>query len=469
MKFASIESAIRDRMAVKDLHNDVTHEFLRRVKLVHEGFSGKIPWEEVSDITESDLLRLESLPQPDKATEKSLLNKLAVIKLNGGLGTSMGLTRAKSIIPVKENISFLEVMVKRIHHLRSKYDVALPLIFMNSFNTREDTLAVSGVASMNKEMGLDLPSDFLQNMIPRINKETLLPAGSGDDAGDWCPPGHGDIYLAMKITGILDHLLSLGYTTAFISNSDNLAADVNTAILSAFISQNLDFAMEITPKTLADVKGGVLIRHTHKDLTRVELLEAAQVDDDHLGDFKDIKRFSYFNTNNLWINLESLREKLNNATGLPLPVILNPKEVNGEEILQLETAMGSAIGQFQRSKGIIIPRNRFAPVKNCADLLVRRSDAYILNRKEGSMTPAGTEEIVVDLDDNYKKIEDFDRLIKVVPSLKECRSLRVEGSVIFDTAISISGDVKISNKSGEPIRISSIRKDSLSDETVTLG
>ncbi|RME66438.1 MAG: hypothetical protein D6790_00170, partial [Caldilineae bacterium] len=39
------------------------------------------------------------------------LGRLVVLKLNGGLGTSMGLTEPKSLLPVKNGLSFLDITV----------------------------------------------------------------------------------------------------------------------------------------------------------------------------------------------------------------------------------------------------------------------------------------------------------------------------------------------------------------------
>lgn len=466
MEFAQIETAIRDRMEAKRIHEDVIKEYVRRVRLVSEGYSGKIPWQEIKDPRPGDLMELGDLKAP-KDPQK-YLKHLVVIKLNGGLGTSMGLTRAKSVIPVKGDLTFLEVMLQQIQSLRDRFKIDLPLIFMNSFNTREDTLEVAGIADVNKNTGKNLPPDFLQNMVPRIKKSDLLPPGDGNDPSQWCPPGHGDIYLSMKITGLLDQLIEIGYTTAFISNADNLAADVDERILARFIDDNLDFAMEITHKTLADIKGGVLIRHEKNGHSRVELLEAAQVEDSHMDDFINIDRFAYFNTNNLWVNLESLRDRLNSPDGVPLSVIVNPKEVNGADVLQLETAMGAAIGHFARAKGIIIPRDRFAPVKNCSDLLVRRSDAYTLDEITGALLRATDSEVVVKLDDNYKKIEDFDRLFKEIPSIIGAKSLSVSGQVLFDRKVTIEGDVTIKNAGSDVKKISSVERDSFHNEEIIL-
>lgn len=37
-----------------------------------------------------------------------------MVKLNGGLGTTMGLNKAKSLIEVKDGLTFLDIAVKQI-------------------------------------------------------------------------------------------------------------------------------------------------------------------------------------------------------------------------------------------------------------------------------------------------------------------------------------------------------------------
>jgi UTP--glucose-1-phosphate uridylyltransferase len=184
-------------------------------------------------------------------------------------------------------------------------------------------------------------------------------------------------------------------------------------------------------------------------------------------------KFRTFSTNNLWVNLGALSALMKDKTP-SLSLIVNPKVVDGIDVLQLETAMGSAIGSFHKTKGIIIPRDRFAPVKKCEDYLIRRSDAYVLNEDFSlTMNPirkqAGLGENLVSLDDKfYKKLKPFEKLCKVTPSLLHCKSLKVEGEVEFDVHLVLKGDVVIKNTSGELRKVSAIGKSELKDETVNL-
>jgi UTP--glucose-1-phosphate uridylyltransferase len=467
MSFDPIRDRIRERMNARGIHPAATEELLRRAALVHQGFTGKIRWSEISAPAHEDLVALESIHEEARDED---LGRLVVIKLNGGLGTSMGLSKAKTLIPIKDGTTFLGLIRQQIEKQRARYRAHVPLLFMNSLATHEDTMREPGIASINDGVPGNLPVAFLQNWVPRLRADTLMPFDAKDPEEGWCPPGHGDIYLSLQTTGILEKLLANGFRVAFISNGDNLGASVDGRILSWFLSQGLDFAMEVTPKTAADLKGGALFRHRPaKGPERLGLLEIAQVENGHEPDFQDTRRFSSFNTNNLWVNLESLRDRL--ARGLELPVIVNPKTVEGTKVLQLETAMGSAIGSFERTRGLVVPRTRFAPVKTNADLLVRRSDCYVVREDDGTLVRNPARKLgepTVTLDASYKRLDDFEALFPSIPSLVDAESLVVEGKVRFDRPVRLCGKVVFRHAGDGITSLSSLGRDRFADETVTL-
>lgn len=467
MDFETIRARIQDRMAKRGIHPAAIEEYARRAALVHRGFTGKFPWAEIAAPEASDTTAFEDAREEASAKD---LAQLVVIKLNGGLGTSMGLSKAKTLMPVKDGQSFLGIIRTQIERMRRRYQAPVPLLFMNSFATHEDTLAEPGIAAINDGVAGGLPVAFLQNWVPRLRADTLLPFEAREEEEGWCPPGHGDLYLSLQTSGILDKLLAQGFRAAFISNGDNLGASVDGRVLRWFLGGALDFAMEVTPKTEADLKGGALFRHRPASgPSRLGLLEIAQVEDGHEGDFQDIRRFAHFNTNNLWIHLESLRDRL--AKGLELPVIVNPKSVEGTKVLQLETAMGAAIGSFERTRGLVVPRSRFAPVKTNADLLVRRSDCYVVREEDGTLirNPQRTlGEPVVTLDAAYKKIGDFDALFPCVPSLVAAESLTVEGAVKFDRPVRIAGKVTFRRAGPGVGAVSALGRDAFADEVVSV-
>ena len=126
------------------------------------------------------IIDYSSLPQPTEEQIKFMLNKLVVVKLNGGLGTSMGCKGPKSVIPVRNDLTFLDLTVQQIEYLNQKFDTNVPLILMNSFNTDEDTQKIIKKYSGFKVRILT----FNQSRYPRINKETLLPIAKTANTAD---------------------------------------------------------------------------------------------------------------------------------------------------------------------------------------------------------------------------------------------------------------------------------------------
>jgi UTP--glucose-1-phosphate uridylyltransferase len=438
------EEAFAAPMQREGIDERAVDAFLAMLRRFRAGETGKVPWSEIAPPNEHDIVDhagISSDPE-NAAVGASILDRLVVISLNGGLGTTMRLERAKSLIPVREGMSFLEIKARQVAALRARSGHAVPWLLMNSFRTREDSLAA--LADRGLEVG-GLPLDFLQNKIPRIDRATVAPAELDDPEERWCPPGHGDLFLALLVSGLLGRLLDRRARWAFVSNIDNLGSTVDLSILGHLERRGADFAMEVTPKSHADVKGGTLIRHRG----RLSLLEIAQVEKEHLQDFQDISIFTDFNTNSLWFRLDAL-QGLHDRGSLVLPLIVNPKTILGRDVVQLETAMGAAVGCFDHAVGIRVPRSRFAPVKATCDLLAIRSDAYTLDGELGIRSSSEREEglgpPVVVLDDRfYKGLEDFESRFPHPVSLVRARRLTVEGDVRFGRDVRVVGEVIVRN------------------------
>ena len=395
------------------------------------------------------------------------LSRLVVVKLNGGLGATMGLQGPRSLLMVKDGLRFLDIIVRHVLHLRQKMTARLPLIFMNSYSTQEATeQALAAYPQLAKGDAGSLPLTFLQNKVPKIWQETLQPVEwRQDPAKEWCPPGHGDIYLTLHMSSLLRKMLALGYEYMFVSNADNLGATVDTDILGYFAARSLPFLMEVTARTAADRKGGHLAQSPDG---RLLLREIAQCPPEEIEQFQDVDRYRLFNTNNLWIHLPSLRELLQERDGfLDMPMIVNNKPVDPSRpdsppVFQLETAVGLAISAFDGAQAIQVPRDRFLPVKRCNDLVALRSDAYRLSQKQciGLDPRRGTGPFpggapLVELDDRfYQFIEQIrERFPHGPPSLLRCNSFSVAGPYTFGASVTVEGDVTLSNHSDTPVVI----------------
>lgn len=408
--------------------------------------------EPVEDVLDQAALGVASA-EGDAALARSV-----VIKLNGGLGTSMGMTRAKSLLPVKDGLSFLDVTARQIVRLRERTGVAVPLVLMNSFRTRADSLAA--LAQYGKLSG-PLAPDFLQHKVPRISAADLAPiAWPAQPEHEWCPPGHGDLYPALHSSGLLDAMLAAGYRTAFVSNADNLGAVLDPALLGWFVASGAPFAMEVKERTEADRKGGHLARTRDG---RLVLREVAQCPPEERESFENIQRWRFFNTNNLWIDLPALRAALDETQGvLPLPLIRNEKPVDPEDpgsprVIQLETAMGAALSVFPGARAIRVSEERFAPVKTTADLLRVRSDAYLRDAEERVLPARGGlgGAIAIELDARFfRSVAQLDqRTPHGPPSLVRCRRLVVKGDVRFGCGVVIEGEVTIQAPPGGRLEV----------------
>uniref|UniRef100_A0A0W0FH69 UTP--glucose-1-phosphate uridylyltransferase n=1 Tax=Moniliophthora roreri TaxID=221103 RepID=A0A0W0FH69_MONRR len=408
--------------------------------------SQELDWDRIKSPADDQIIPYANLPA---STDIKNLNKLAVLKVNGGLGTSMGMTGAKSALEVKDDMTFLDLTVRQIEHLNTTNRVDVPLILMTSFNTHEDTLRIIKKYA-NQQLRI---TTFNQSRYPRILKETLmpLPKRADDDKKNWYPPGHGDLYNALLHSGVLDQLLAEGKEYLFVSNSDNLGAVVDEKILQHMIDSQAEFLMEVTDKTKADVKGGTLIDYDGS----IRLLEIAQVPSEHVEDFKSVRKFKIFNTNNLWVNLRALK-RIMETEGMELEIIINPKMTDdGQAVIQLETAAGAAIKHFKNAHGINVPRSRFLPVKSCSDLLLIKSDIYSLQHGQLVINEQRMFETtpVIKLGDHFKKIQQFQKRFKKIPKILELDHLTVTGDVYFGRNVTLRGTVIVVANEGQRIDI----------------
>lgn len=406
-------------------------------------------------LSEDSIEAIDELAQYDNLKTTNIgskaLHKTVVIKLNGGLGTSMGLSSAKSLLKVKNGFSFLDIIAKQA--VASE----IPLVLMNSYNTQNDSLEV-----LNKypQLTNKLPLDFLQAKIPKINVSNFQPAEYSENANlEWCPPGHGEIYTALVTSGMLTKLLDQNIEYAFISNSDNLGAVLDEKILGYFAENKFPFLMEVASRTAADKKGGHLAKYLNGQLL---LRESAQCPEEDLNEFQNISKHKYFNTNNIWVNLKSLKqilEEKNNILGLPMIVnkkTVNPKDSDSAQVYQLETAMGSAISVFNGATALAVPRTRFAPVKTTEDLLAVRSDNYILTDDfKVILNPKRKHKpLVVHLDSKYYKlVDDMTERFPEAPSLINCEELDIKGDFKFGENVKLIGNVSLENSTEKQIVI----------------
>jgi len=407
----------------------------------------------------ADLEPAGDVPTLDELPESGghALDRVAVVKLNGGLATSMGLRSPKSLVQAKDGRSFLNIIIGNTLALRARYGVRLPLVLMNSQATRADTLEA---LDSHPDLDTGLPVHFLQSMEPKLEAESLAPVSwPSDPSLEWCPPGHGDVYGSLRSSGMIDALLEDGFRFAMISNADNLGAMVDARIASHLERGDIPFLMEVVEGTEADRKGGHIARRRADG--QLVLRETAQTPDEDQDSFRDYRRWRYYNTNSLWVDLRVLKDTLDRSDGvLELPLIINrktvdPRDSSSPPVIQLESAMGAAIGSFTGAQLLCVPRTRFVPVKTTDDLLVLRSDVYTLSDEfVVAPLPERADNLpYVELDSKYYKLlDDFEQRFPAgAPSLRDAERLVVHGDVTFGEGVRVRGAVEL--EVDEPTRI----------------
>ncbi|MDT0203107.1 UTP--glucose-1-phosphate uridylyltransferase [Nocardioides sp. AE5] len=432
-----------EKMADAGIDETAREVFAHYFRLLEAGETGYIAEETI------EALEMESINdiRVDDATATQALATTAVIKLNGGLGTSMGMDRAKSLLCVRRGLSFLDIIARQVLALRKQYDAPLPLVFMNSFRTSADTMEA---LERYEDLPVgDLPMEFLQNKVPKLLVDDLSPVAWPEDPElEWCPPGHGDIYTALVDSGMLQRLLDAGMERIFVSNSDNLGAIPDPKLAGWFAESGAPFAIEATRRTASDRKGGHFARRRSDG--RIILRESAQVLPGEVGLLADLNIHRFMSTNSLWIDLRALRRALAERHGiLGLPLIRNVKHVDpadpgSPEVIQAETAMGAAIEVFEGARTIEVGRDRFVPVKTTDDLLVLRSDVFDLGADFLLEQVSDTLPYVALDRDVYRLVRDFDqRFPEGAPSLRGATSLTVDGDWTFEHGVRVIGQVAL--------------------------
>ncbi|KAM0720137.1 hypothetical protein Q7P37_004273 [Cladosporium fusiforme] len=411
----------------------------------------EIDWEKISPPKPEQVVDYNSLGNSESV---EFLSKLAVVKLNGGLGTSMGCVGPKSVIEVRDGMSFLDLSVRQIEFLNRTYDVNVPFVLMNSFNTDKDT---ANIIKKYEGHNIDILT-FNQSKYPRVLKDSLLPApkNASSQISDWYPPGHGDVFESLYNSGTLDKLLERGVEIVFLSNADNLGAVVDLNILQHMVESRSEYIMELTDKTKADVKGGTIIDYEGQ----ARLLEIAQVPKQHVNEFKSIKKFKYFNTNNIWMNLRAVKRVVENNE-LSMEIIPNGKSIPADQkgeadvsIVQLETAVGAAIRHFSNAHGVNVPRRRFLPVKTCSDLMLVKSDLYTLRHGQLVMDPNRFGPApLIKLGNDFKKVSAFQSRIPSIPKILELDHLTITGAVNLGRGVVCKGTVIIVATEGQTIDV----------------
>ena len=280
---------------------------------------------------------------------KDVLNKLAIVKLNGGLGTTMKCNKAKACLEVIDNKTFLDIFISQVIFVNKKFSSNIPIVLMNSEYTETDTQVILDkykdqidIYCFNQQFIYRYYEEDLDNDVIKLHETRY-------------PPGTGNFYESLYNSKVYELLKERGIEYLFISNIDNLYAKFDNKIYNYVYENKIPFLMEVCKRTETDKKGGTPVLWKN----RYHLL--AQVSSVDYDEFTNINKFPYFNTNNFWIRLDEIKNDFD------LYIISNKKTINNEKLIQLESVIGSAYSVINNSKIIEINRNRFFPVKTQDD------------------------------------------------------------------------------------------------------
>jgi UTP--glucose-1-phosphate uridylyltransferase len=273
------------------------------------------------------------------------------------------------------------------------------------------------------------------------------------------------VYLSLATTGLLQSLLDKGFRYVFLSNADNLGATCDPRIAAWLVENDVPYVAEVCDRTVNDRKGGHLA--VRKSDGQLVLRDSAMVEPTDEEQFQDISRHTTFHANNLWVDLRVLDTLLTESAargdaGIGLPVIVNrktvdPSDSSSTDVIQIETAMGGAVGRIEGARAIHVRRTRFRPVKTTNELLLVRSDIFELDDQSAVVSVISHPDPFIDLDKPYKLVPGFEqRFAQGVPSLRQASSLRVHGDVTFGADVVCIGDVTL--EAAEPATIPAGRR-----------
>lgn len=190
----STEDAVRDALITNQvLLPDQRARFMTLYNLYTKQKGKKsINLNKYEPLAESNFMQRGSIAEcpSDGTLRRELLDKMAVVKLNGGFGSTMGcIATPKSAIEVRGGLSFLDLGVRQVEYLNSLHGMDIPLILMNSFKTH---LVTTKFIRKYRSHNLTIHT-ILQNCFPRISKTTMMPVPQGPfnetPGEEWYPPG----------------------------------------------------------------------------------------------------------------------------------------------------------------------------------------------------------------------------------------------------------------------------------------
>ena len=317
---------------------------------------------------------------PARARGRGALDRAVVVKLNGGLGTSMGIPRQGADRGARR------ACLPRPHRPPGARAARAPrrAPAARAHGLLPHARRHAGGAGPPRGPRGRPPARLPPAPEPKLRADDLEPvAWPEDPALEWCPPGHGDLYPALATSGMLDALRERGFRYAFLANADNLGAVLDPRILAWFAAERRAVPMEVVRghrgrpqgrpprpaprrRPARPARDGADAGRGRRLVPRLRALALLQLEQP-LGRPRTRWR----------------RCSTSAAARSDLPLIVNRKTVDPRDPRAPRSSSsrrrwGRRCPCSTAPARCCVPRSRFAPVKTTDDLLVLRSDVYEL-------------------------------------------------------------------------------------------
>ncbi len=341
--------------------------------------------------------------------------RVAVFLVAGGQGTRLGYDGPKGCFPVSPvtGKSLFQLFAENIKALRARYGARLPWYIMTS---HENNAATCVYFMQNDYFGLAPESVrfIIQKENPSLDLDGRLIV-SPDKKIFKNPNGHGGSLSAMRESGALAEMASLGIDEIFYFQVDNpLAVIADPLFIGAHVENRAQMSTKVVLKVDPAEKVGIIGRVNGK-LGCIEYSELSLAEiEDRLPDGR--LRFSSANIAIHMLN-RGFVERLTGDTDFRLPYHVAVKSIDSlcpdgqvKKIqgIKFEMFIFDALGLAERSITLEVPRkDEFAPVKNSAGsdspetaraALSARHRAWLA---ESGRLPALPDDLVVEISPLY--------------------------------------------------------------------